>query len=323
MKTGNLKTLVASGITVIFGLTIFSVAGAAEYPIKPITMYCAYVAGATSDLTARALAAGAEKILKVPIMVENKPGGNSTVCASLLASKKPDGYIIAVVPTSVADKPSLFKIPYDPLNSFTPILQYSRYIGGLCVHSDSPIKSIDQFTTYAKAHPGMTYGSPGQYSQQHLAVDLFAQCKGLNLKHVPYKGGAEAVTAFLGKHTDFIAGSGSHMPYVKQGSFRMLMVYNATKRDPHYPDIPMMSDLGCQDYPGIGIMVAGPKGLPAPILNKLKVAFKQVMEGPEFQKLLAQIDLPYDFKEGADIERDAPATFKWFTDFYKKIGLLK
>jgi tripartite-type tricarboxylate transporter receptor subunit TctC len=323
MKRRNLRSWAAGALVVIFGAAICSLAGAAEYPNKPITLYCAYVAGATSDLTARALAAGAEKILKVPVMVENKPGGNSTVCASLLAAKKPDGYTLGVVPTGVADMPSLFKIPYDPLKAFTPILQYSRYIGGLCVHSDSPIKNIEQFIAYAKAHPGMTYGSPGQYSQQHLAVELFAECKGINVKHVPYKGGAEAITAFLGKHTDFIAGSGSHMPYVKQGAFRMLMVYNATKRDPHYPDIPMLSDLGCQDYPGIGIMVAGPKGLPAPILNKLKAAFKQVVEGQEFQKVLTQIDLPYEYKDGVDIEKEAPGRYKWFTDFYKKIGLLK
>ena len=323
MRKQIVNPCIMAGLVLVFTVGILPSVWANEYPNKPITLYCAYVAGATTDLTTRALASGAEKLLKVPIMVENKPGGNSTVCASLLASKKPDGYTLAVVPTGVADMPPLFKISYDPLKAFTCILQYSRYIGGLCVSSDSPIKNIDQFIAYAKAHPGLTYGSPGQYSQQHLAVDLFGQCKGLNLKHVPYKGGAEAVTAFLGKHTDFIAGSGSHMPYVKQGAFRLLMVYNTTKRDPHYPDIPTLSELGCQDYPGIGIMVAGPKGLPAPILQKLKTTFKKVVESPEFQKMLAQIDLPYDYKDGVEIEKDAPARYEWFVNFYKKIGLLK
>ena len=295
-----------------------------DYPKKPITLYCAYVAGATTDLTTRGLAAGAEKLLGVPVMVENKPGGNATVCASLLATKKPDGYTLAVIPNGmITPMPLVYKVSYSPFNAFTPILQYSRYIGGLCVLSESPIKNINEFITYAKSHPGLTYGSPGMYSQQHLAVDLFSQCKGLNLKHVPYKGGAEAITAFLGKHTDFIAGSGSHIPYVKQGAFRMLMVYNATRRDPLYPDIPILSELGCQDYPADGLMVSGPKGLPDPIRKKLHEVFKKVAEGPDFQKLLVRINLPYGYKDGVEIDKEAPAQNEWFKAFYKKIGLIK
>ncbi len=314
----------AVGLTLVLLISFPSPSSGQVYPNKPITLYCAYVAGATTDLTTRGLAAGAEKLLGVPIMVENKPGGNSTVCASLLASKRPDGYTLAVVPTGViAQLPQLYKLSYSPFNAFTPILQYSRYIGGLCVLTESPIKNIDEFMAYAKSHPGLTYGSPGMYSQQHLAVDLFSQCKGLNLKHVPYKGGSEAITAFLGKHTDFIAGSGSHIPYVRQGAFRLLMVYNATKRDPSFPDIPILKELGCEDYPADGLMVAGPKGLPEPMVKKLKTVFKKVAESEEFQKLLVQINLPYDYKDGIDIDKEAPAQFEWFKAFYKKIGLIK
>ena len=325
MKTIRIfREIFFAGLILVFLLSLPYSTSAQDYPTKSITLYCAYVAGATTDITTRALATGAEKLLGVPIMVENKPGGNSTVCASLLASKKPDGYTLAVVPTGViAQLPQIYKVSYSPFNAFTPLLQYSRYIGGLCVLSESPIKTIDEFIAYAKSRPGLTYGSPGMYSQQHLAVDLFAQCKGQHLKHVPYKGGAEAITAFLGKHTDFIAGSGSHIPYVRQGAFRLLMVYNATKRDPSYPDIPISRELGCEDYPADGLMVAGPKGLPDPIVKKLKDAFKTVAESPEFQKLLVQINLPYDYKDGADIDKEAPANYEWFNAFYKKIGLIK
>ncbi len=297
---------------------------AQDYPNKPITLYCSYVAGATTDITARAMAAGAEKLLGVPVMVENKPGGNSTVCASLLATKKPDGYTLAAMASGVMNQmPLVYKVPYDPFNSFTPIIQYSRWIGGVCVLSESPIKTIQQFIDYSKAHPGMTYGSPGMYSQQHLAVHLFGECKGLQIKHIPYKGGAEAITAFLGKHTDFIAGSGSHIPYVRQGVFRLLSVYNATKRDPNYPDIPIQSELGCEDYPADGIMVSAPKGLPDPIRNKLHEVFKKFADGPEFQKVLVQVNMPYDYKPGTDLDKEAPTKYEWFKAFYKKIGLLK
>jgi tripartite-type tricarboxylate transporter receptor subunit TctC len=319
-----LAMFMAVGLTLVCLISLSSPAIAQDYPTKPITLYCSYVAGATTDITARALATGVEKLLGVPVMVENKPGGNSTVCASLLAAKKPDGYTLAVMASGVIDQmPLLYKIPYDPFNSFTPILQYSRWIGGLCVLSESPIKTIQEFIDYSKAHPGMTYGSPGMYSQQHLAVHMFGECKGLQIKHVPYKGGAEAITAFLGKHTDFIAGSGSHIPYVRQGAFRLLMVYNATKRDPNFPDLPILSEMGCEDYPADGIMVAAPKGLPDPIRKKLHEVFKKFADGPEFQKVLEQINMPYDYQDGMQMEKEARVKYEWYKAFYKKMGLLK
>jgi len=314
----------AGGLTLAYLFSFPLSTWAQDYPTRPVTLYCSYVAGATTDITARALASRAEKLLGVPVMVENKPGGNSTVCAALLAAKKPDGYTLAAMANGVVDQmPLLYKIPYDPFNSFTQIMQYSRWIGGVCVLSESPIKTIQEFITYAKAHPGMTYGSPGMYSQQHLAVHMFGECKGLQIKHVPYKGGAEAITAFLGKHTDFIAGSGSHIPYVKQGAFRMLVIYNATKRDPNFPAIPILSEIGCEDYPADGIMVAAPKGLPDPIRKKLHDVFKKVADAPEFQKVLEQVNMPYDYKDGVELEKEARVKYEWFKAFYKKMGLLK
>jgi len=314
----------AVGLALVCVISFPLSTGAQDYPNKPITLYCSYVAGATTDITARALATGAEKLLGVPVMVENKPGGNSTVCASLLASKKADGYTLAAMSAGVVtNMPLVYKIPYDPFNSFTQIMQYSRWIGGVCVLSESPIKTVQEFMDYAKAHPGLTYGSPGMYSQQHLAVHMFSECKGLGAKHIPYKGGAEAITAFLGKHTDFIAGSGSHIPYVRQGVFRMLLVYNATKRDPNFPNIPILSELGCEDYPADGIMIAGPKGLADPIRKKLHDVFKKVADGPEFQKVLEQVNMPYDYKSGAELDQEARVKYEWFRAFYKKVGVIK
>ena len=319
------KPFVGATLILVCGLSFFPLLShAQDYPNKPITLYCSYVAGATTDITARALAAGAEKLLGVPVLVENKPGGNSTVCAALLATKKPDGYTLAVISMGVIDQmPLLYKVNYDPFNSFTPILQYSRWIGGLCVLSESPIKTIDEFITYAKAHPGMTYGSPGPYSPQQLAVHMLGECKGAQFKHVPFKGGAEAVTAFLGKHTDFIAGSGSHIPYVNQGKARLLLVYNAPKRDPKYPNVPTLTELGCEDFPADRMIALAPKGLPDPIRKKLHDAFKKVTESPEFLKMLDQINLPHEYRSGEELDREIPTRNEWFKAFYKKMGLLK
>jgi tripartite-type tricarboxylate transporter receptor subunit TctC len=294
---------------------------AQDYPTKPITIYCGYAAGATTDLTARGLAAGLEKLLGVAVVVENKAGGGATVAAGLVASKKPDGYTLGVVSTGVITvRPHVLKLSYDPFKDFTLIAQYSRYIGGLCVLNDSPLKTIDDFIAYAKSKPGLTYGSSGAYTQQHLAVELFSQCKGLHLKHVPYKGGAPANTALLGKHTDFVAGAGQHMQYVKQGVFRMLMVYNTDKRDPDYPNIPTLKELGCPDAPALGYILVAPKGLPGPVYEKLLTATQKVVEGAEFQKLLKHLDLPYDFKDGKTLGKDVVAESAWYKEFLPKMG---
>jgi len=294
------------------------------YPDKPITIYCGFQAGATTDLTARALASGAEKLLKVPVVVENKPGGGATVAPALLAGKKPDGYTLSVIPSgALVVRPHLLKLAYNPLKDFTYLVQYSRYIGGLCVHVDSPLKTIDKFVSCAKKHPGLSYGSSGTYSQQQLAVELLAKCKGLTFKHVPTKGGAEFNTLLLGKQTDFVAGSGSHIPFVKQGVFRMLLVYNTDVRDASYPDIPTLKELGCPDVPAGYYMVIGPRGMPGTISNKLIDTFRKVTESPDFQKMLANNNLPYDFKEQAQLEKEMPVHYEWFKNYFKETGAIK
>ena len=192
-----------------------------EFPAKPITVYCGYDAGGGTDVTARILAGEAEKILGVPVVVENKAGGGSTVCASLVASKKPDGYILGLgSSTVITASPHLMTLPYDPLKDFTPIMQYHTYISGLLVLAESPFKSINDLIEYAQKHPGMSYGSTGMYGQSHLFMVRFANCKGLQLKHVPFKGGASARIALLGKHVDFIVTGDRSIPFVKQGTMR-------------------------------------------------------------------------------------------------------
>ncbi len=295
-----------------------------DYPNKPITIYCGYAAGASTDVTARALADGAEKILGVPVVVESKPGGGATVAAGLVASKKPDGYTLGVISTgALTVRPHLLKLSYNPLKDFTLIMQYSVYIGGLCVLSESPIKTIDDFVAYAKAHPGLSYGSPGMYTQQHLATEAFRECKGLVFKHVPTKGGAEANTALLGKHTDFVAGAGQHISYLKQGMFRMLVLYNTDKRDPNFPHVPTLKEIGCPDVPALGYIVVGPKGMPPAMAKKLDETFKKVAESPAFQKVLANFDLPYDYLSREQLEKAVPPEYEAFKKSFQKLGAKK
>jgi len=319
-----LKLLVVLGL---IGTSLISFPAAAPgqaYPNKAITVYCGYSPGATTDLTARALAGAAEKILGVPVVVENKAGGSATVCAALVASKPPDGYTLGILDmAALTVRPHLLKVAFNPLTDFTLILQYGLYVGGLCVLSESPIKTIDEFIAHAKAQPGLAYGASGQFSRGHLAMELFAKCKGLTFKHVPFKGGADADTALLGKHLDFVGGSGGHIPYVKQGVFRMLMVFSMEKRDPYFPNLPMQKELGCEDVPPNSYILIAPKGLPDPILKKAQDAFKKASEQPDFLKIMEGNNLPYEFKSREQLERDVPAQFAWYKNVLQKWGVGK
>jgi len=324
MKTGR-NFLLPFGFPFLVALLSFFVLPSPgfsqDYPTKPITIYCGYAAGASTDVSARALAEGAEKMLGVPVVVESKPGGGATVAAALVASKKPDGYTLGVISTgALTVRPHLLKLSYNPLTDFTLIMQYSVYIGGLCVLKESPLKTIDDFISYAKSHPGLSYGSPGMYTQQHLATELFRECKGLTFKHVPTKGGAEANTALLGKHTDFVAGAGQHISFLKQGIFRLLVVYNTDQRDPNFPNVPTLKEIGCPDAPALGYIVVGPKGMPPAMSKKLDETFKKVAETPTFQKVLTNFDLPYDYKSQGELEKSVPLEYEAFKTSLQKLG---
>ncbi len=291
------------------------------YPAKPITLYCGYSAGATTDATARALASAAEKMLGVPVVVENRDGGGSTVCAALVASKSPDGYNLGIISSSALTiRPYFAKMAFDPMKDFTLLMAYSEYVGGICVLAESPLKTIDDFIAYAKKNPGLSYGSPGSYGGHHLSIELFAECKGLKFKHVPFKGGAPANTALMGKHLDFVAGSGQHIPYLKQGVFRMLVLTSAEKRDPDFPNIPTMKEIGCPEPPTVDYLVVGPKGMPEAITRKLGNTLKAASETPEFQRVLANFNLPYVYKDRAQIEKRLPEAISWFKSTIKKMG---
>lgn len=307
-------------------LAVFSSAPAlAEtYPDKPITLYIGYSPGGTTDLSARGLAQGAEKILGVSVVPENKAGAGATVAAGLLASKKPDGYSLAVVSTGVLSvRPQLLNVSYDPAHDFTVLMQYSSYVGSLVVRSDAPWKTIDEFIAYAKKNPGMAYGSSGLHTQQQIAIEVLAQCKGLKFKHVPYKGGNLASTALLGGHVQFATGAGSHLPLVQQGAFRQLAIFHRKTRDPMFPDLPTLTEIGCPDNPALGYLVLGPKGLPAPVVKKLEDTFKQVAESAEFQTLLKNFNLPNDYKNQQQLAKDIPAETEWYRNFFQKIGVKK
>jgi len=319
-----LRGIMVSGLflfLLFFPLQAFS----QDFPTNPITIYCGFAAGATTDLTARALAEEGQKILGVPVVVENKAGGGSTVAASLVASKKPDGYTLAVVASSAMDiRHVMLAPPYNPAKDFTFLMTYGNYVGGICVLKESPFMKLKDLEEHARKNPGtLSYSSSGIGANQQLAVEYWAKQAKLNVKHVPFKGGAPACTALIGKHVDFTAGAGIHLNYVKQGIFRMLAVTSAEQRDPEFPDVPSLKDLGYQDLPPQQYLLIAPKGLPAPISKKLEDSFRQAVHSAEFKTVMKNLSVPFSFKDRRQLEADFPGTYKFYAHLLKEMGIEK
>jgi tripartite-type tricarboxylate transporter receptor subunit TctC len=221
-KEGYLR-LFLIGFVVLSPILFHSAASGQTYPDKPITLYCCFDPGATTDLTARALAKEATNEIGVPVVVENKPGGGSAVAATLLASKKADGYTLGVISsTALVTAPIIIKMNYDPFKDFTYVFSYGSMSCAICVRKDSPFRTLPELLDYARKNPEkVAYGATAM-APIHLAVDFLSKQANVKLRFVPFKGSTPAATALMGGHVDLMASAGIHRQYVKQGIFTAL-----------------------------------------------------------------------------------------------------
>ncbi len=299
-----------------------------DFPSKPITIYVGYEPGASTDITARALASESERFLGVPVVVENKPGGAGAVALSLLANKKADGYTLAVVSSSALTTVHIMtpNLTYDPLKDFTYLCSYSDYQIALCVRNDSPFKTLKELIKHARNNPGaLSHSSTGAGNSTHTFVEHLSKEADVKFRHVPYKGGVPAYTALLGGHVDFTVASGTHIPYVKKGLFRILVTAHQEKRDPNFPEVPTWKEFGYKDLPGgiPGIILLGPKNLSNSAYKKLESGFTQAAHAPKFQELLEKIYFPFVFKDRRKLEKDLPRDYKACAEFLGELGLAK
>ena len=304
-------------------------AQAQNYPNKPITFYVSYAAGATTDITARALARAAEPILGVPITIDNKGGGGGTVAAGMLVSKKPDGYTVLIGSTSaITTRPALMKVSYKT-SDIVGVMQYSYFHNGsVVIPADSPWKTIEDFIEAAKKNPGMSFATAGgggvATTSQQMGVEALKRCKGLDFKHVPTKGGTEANTMLMGKHVNFTSGSGSHNPLVVDGVFRQLVLFQSM-RDENFPEVRTLKEIGCDwdNPPNSGMLVTVRAGTPPAIIKKLEDTFMTIAQSAEFRAMLKQNYLPFELKDSKTLNRDLALETAWYKDYFTKTGDLK
>ena len=285
------------------------------YPTKPIDHLIGYAPGATGDLTERLLAAKAEKILGQPFIITNNGGGSGAVAVTLGAKKAPDGYnLLGSSSTALVRAPLFNTLPYK-WDDVMPIMHFAApVLTSLVVKSDSPWKTLKELIDYAKKNPGkVTYSTLGIGSPMHMAMEYIAKQEGgIKWTHVPYQGTMPAFMALLGGHVSVQLGSGECVPYIKDGTLRLLANVGE-RRVKTFPDVPTLKELGYDYFNETVFLFAAPKATPQPIIDKLDKTFHQAMADPEFINLVAKLEFEPTYRNSAD-------TRKYLQDAYTRIA---
>jgi tripartite-type tricarboxylate transporter receptor subunit TctC len=257
---------------------------AQEWPNRPISLIVSYPPGGTADLMARTVATPLGKILGTSVVVENKPGASGQIAAAYVAKANADGYTLMLDASSYSVNPSLFpKLPYDPNRDFKTLAVLAQYPNVLLVNPSFPAKSVKELVAMAKAKPNsIAYASSGNGSAQHLAGALFEVQAGVEMQHIPYKGGGPALNDVVGGQVPVFFGSvASTKQYVDSGKLNALAV-TGKKRASSMPNVPTMAEAG---VPGYEVYewngIFAPAATPSSIVIKLSDAIAKVMQSPE------------------------------------------
>jgi len=277
---------------------------AQQYPARPVRIIVPQSPGASTDITARLVAQGLNESFRQPVIVDNRPGSSGIAGTELVARAAPDGYTLMVVASSFSINPALGrKLPYDSIRDFTTVTQLSKFPNMLAAHPSAPVKTLQDVIALAKAKPGqLSYASAGLATGTHMTAELLKYMTGIDLLHVPYKGGGPAMIAAMGGQTQLIIGTTvGLLPHVRAGKLKAIAL-TSTKRSAAAPDIPTFAESGVPGYehePWNGMF--GPAGIPKPVLAKVNAEVARILHSPEVKKVFE--------RDGADVVGSTPEQF--------------
>lgn len=307
----------------LFALLLVSGTAAAQFPSRTITIIVPIPPGGAPDIAARVIADKLGANIGQSVVVDNRVGANGNIANELVAKAPPDGHTLGLLADSqITINPHLYRMPIDTLKDLLPVTPVAVNQFVLTVNPSLPVRTFPEFIEYAKkANPPLAYASGGNGSQHHLTMEMLKRRAGINLLHVPYKGGAPAAAATVAGDTAAVWSGSSNAPQIKAGRLRPLAVSGA-QRSAQYPELPTIAEF----YPGfensIWLGLFGPSGIPEATLARLRAELKKVLESPDVkQKLNAAGGLdPYTASPeefNALIRRD----YAKFAKLVKDIGL--
>jgi tripartite-type tricarboxylate transporter receptor subunit TctC len=268
-------------------LSLLTSAAAAQFPSRAITIIVPIPPGGAPDIAARVVAQKLSESVGQPVVVENRAGANGNIANELVAKSPPDGHTLGLLADSqITINPHLYKMPIDTLRDLTPVIPVAVNQFVLTVNPALPVRTFPEFIELArKANPPLAYASGGNGSQHHLTMEMLKLRAGINLLHVPYKGGAPAATATVAGDTAAMWSGSSNAPQIKAGRLRPLAVSGA-KRSEQYPELPTIAEF----YPGfensIWLGLFGPAGIPEATLAKLRAELRKILESADVKQKL-------------------------------------
>jgi tripartite-type tricarboxylate transporter receptor subunit TctC len=304
---------IRSALVSISLLLAASASGAQDYPSRPIKIIVPFAVGGGADIIARLVGQKLGDSLGQPVVVENKAGAGGNIGAELVAKAPPDGHTLLMASSALVINPSLYaKVPYDAVKDFKPITQPALLPNILVVHPSVPARTVPELVAHAKARAGqLSYASAGAGTGTHLAGELFKLQTGVDMVHVPYKGGGAVINDLLSGQVGLtFATLPSVIQFVNDGRLRALAMTTHT-RWPGLPDVPTLQQAGVRDFEiSTWIGLLAPARTPDEIVNKLNREVVRIVQLPEIRERFAALgmvpvgDTPAQFAE--HIRRELP-----------------
>jgi tripartite-type tricarboxylate transporter receptor subunit TctC len=289
-----------------FLLALGTAAAAQEYPTKPVRLIIPFPPGGSNDVVGRIVATQLGDRLGKQVVVDNRGGAGGVLGTEAAANAAPDGYTLLVISLAHAVNPGLYTLKYDPIKSFVPVAMLGSGVNVLCVHPSVPANTVQELIQLAKQKPGeLNYASAGPGSFQHMGTELFKLMTGVDIVHVPFKGGGPAMIDVIGGHSELLMSSLIQtVPHIRSGKLRALGT-GGLKRSPILPDVPTINEAGVPGYEMSNWWgIIAPAGTPAGIVDRLATEIGVVLASPETQKVFSA--------EGAEVAQKTGAEFGTF-----------
>jgi len=282
----NLTTLLK---TLGLVLALSTAAAAQDYPTKPVRLIIPFPPGGSNDVVGRLIATHLGERLGKQVVVDNRGAGAGGVVGTEYALNQPhDGHTLLIISLAYSVNPWLYKLPYDPLKAITPVAMFGSGSNVVVVHPSLPVHSIQELVAAAKAKPGeLRYASAGIGSFQHLGGELFKLMAGVDILHVPFKGGGPAMIDVVGGHNKIMFSSlVQTTPQIKAGKLRALGV-GGLKRNAVLPDVPTVDEAGVPGYEAVNWWgIVAPAGVPPAIVERLHKEITAVQNSPDVRTVL-------------------------------------
>jgi tripartite-type tricarboxylate transporter receptor subunit TctC len=267
------------------------IARAQAYPTRPVRIIVGFAAGSAADINARLIGQWLSERLRQQFIIENRPGAGGNIGTEAVVRAPPDGHTLLAVATPSAINATLYdKLNFNFMRDIAPVAAISREANVILVNPSVPAKTVPEFIAYAKANAGkINYASPGNGTAGHVSGELFKMMAGVNMVHVPYRGGAPALIDLLGGQVQvFLGGISGSIEYIRAGRLRALAVTTATRSEA-LPDIPTLGDFlrGYESSAWNGI--GAPKDSPAEVIEKLNKEINAALADPKFKARLADL----------------------------------